>query len=471
MYKRIPLEDLIEMIDEGIVVLDKNNDIIFFNKKAKSLDGICPEDIRTKKFKQIFPELNDNNSLMLKVLNGAPAILDYYQNISNESGNKSSLLISCYPIYENGEVVASMEIYKDITTIELMSKKLLNLYVNNLKQYEKIPDILKKETVFTFESIIGNSPSIKKVKETILSIKNLNSSVLIYGETGVGKELFVQAIYNISNRNKYPFVSQNCAALPENLMESLLFGTVKGSYTGAEDKEGLFEMADKGILFLDEVNSMPVSLQVKLLRVLQDKRIRRIGDTKYRDVNVRVIASMNENPINSIINGNLREDIYYRLNSTEILIPPLRERKDDIELLVKYFINLFNISFNKNIEGISPGALKTLIDYDWPGNVRELKHVIEHIMNVIDDKEIKEKHLELNLFDIKSNMVAKDSNMIEKSNKNINEGSLNYKLQKYEVEIINKAILKCNGNKTKAAKLLKIPKQTLNHKLNKYNIK
>lgn len=470
MYKNIPLEDLIEMIDEGIVVLDKNNDIILFNKKAKSLEGICPDDIKTKKFQQIFPELNESNSLMLKVLNGSPAILDYYQNISNESGSKSSLIISCYPIYENGEVVASMEIYKDITTIELMSKRLLNLYMNNLKQYEKIPDALKKDTVYTFESIIGNSPAIKKVKDTIMSIRNLDSSVLIYGETGVGKELFVQAIYNISNRNKFPFISQNCAALPENLMESLLFGTVKGSYTGAEDKEGLFEMADKGILFLDEINSMPISLQVKLLRVLQDKRIRRIGDTKYRDVNVRVIASINEIPLNSMRNGNMREDIYYRLNSTEIRIPPLRERKDDIELLVKYYINLFNVSLNKNIIGISDEALKILLDYNWPGNVRELKHAIEHIMNVIDDREIKEKHINLDFFEMKKiNTSLKNLNADKRQG--VNEDSLNYKLQKYEVEIINKAILKCNGNKTKAAKLLKIPKQTLNNKINKYGIK
>lgn len=469
MYKNIPLKDLIEMIDEGIVVLDKNYDIILYNKKAKSLEGISPEDIKNKKFQQIFPELNENNSLMLKVLNGSPAILDYYQNIRNESGSKSSLLISCYPIYDNGEVIASMEIYKDITTTELMSKKLLNLYVNNLKKFEEIPNILKKDTVYTFESIIGNSSSIKRVKDTIMSIKNLSSSVLVYGETGVGKELFVQALYNISNRNKYPFISQNCAALPENLMESLLFGTVKGSYTGAEDKEGLFEMANNGILFLDEINSMPINLQVKLLRVLQDKRIRRIGDTKYRDLNVRVIASINENPLDAIKNGRLREDIYYRLNSSEIRIPPLRERKDDIELLVKYYINLFNISLNKNIVGISNKALKMLIDYDWPGNVRELKHVIEHIMNVIDEGEIKEKHLDFKLSNMKSKINANSLDNTETDQK-INEDSLNYKLEKYEIEIINKALLKSHGNKTKAAKLLKIPKQTLNYKLKKYNI-
>lgn len=471
MYKKIPLKDLIEMIDDGIVLLDKNYDIVLFNKKAKSLNGLNYNEIKSKKFHNIFPELNNSNSLMLRVLHGSPSIADYYQNISNECGSKSSLLISCYPIYENDEIVASMEIYKDITEMELLSNKLCSLHINNRKLFDNIPDVLKNGTVYKCESIIGNSAAIKKAKKTIISIGDLDSSVLIYGETGVGKELFVQAIHNIGDRYKYPFISQNCAALPENLMESIMFGSVKGSYTGAEDKLGLFELADNGVLFLDEINSMPMTLQVKLLRVIQDKKIRRIGDTKFRDVNVRVIASMNEKPSDAIKNGRLREDLYYRLNSTEIEIPPLRDRKEDIELFVNYYINVFNIVLNKNIEGISKNALKILVDYDWPGNVRELKHTIESIMNLKEGSEINTDDIKYKIKDMEKHRSAADNSSEEQKENNENRNSMQYKLREYETEIICSALKMSGGNKTKAAKLLKIPKQTLNNKLIRLKIK
>ncbi len=466
MYKKIPLKDLIEMIDEGIVVLDSKYDITLFNQKAKSLNGLNPEEIKNKKFHQIFPELNNNNSLMLKVLNGSPSIIDYYQNISNECGSKSSLLISCYPIYAEDKVIASMEIYKDITKMDILSKKLCSIHINNIKQYDNIPNVLKNNTIYKCESIIGNSKEIKKVKETLSLIKNLDSSVLVFGETGVGKELFVQALHNMSNRNKFPFVSQNCAAFPENLMESILFGSVKGSFTGAEDKMGLFEIANNGVLYLDEINSLPMGLQVKLLRVIQDKRIMRIGDTKFIDVDVRIIASMNEEPLKAISNGKFREDLYYRLNSSELKIPPLRDRKEDIELFVNYYINIFNILLDKEIEGITKDALKVLTDYDWTGNVRELKHTIESIMNFKEEKEINIEDVRHKLCETKN---QNSDNLFTKNQNNFVD-SLNNKLQRYEKEIITKALKICNNNKTEAAKLLKIPKQTLHNKLNKLQI-
>lgn len=471
MYKNIPLKDLIEMIDDGIVLLNNEYEIVLFNKKAKSLNGLDENDIKNKKFQQIFPQLNEENSLMLRVLHGSPAIIDYYQNISNESGSKSSLLISCYPIHENNKIVASLEVYKDITEMELLSNKLCSLHINNIKQFGNIRDALKNGTVYKCESIIGNSPAVKKIKDTIEAIKDLDSSVLVYGETGVGKELFVQALHNAGDRYKYPFISQNCAALPENLMESILFGSVKGSYTGSENKSGLFELANGGTLLLDEINSMPMMLQVKLLRVLQDKKIMRIGDTKCRDVNVRVIASMNENPKQAILKGCLRKDLYYRLNSSEIRIPSLRDRKEDIELFVNYYINMYNFSLNKKIKGITKSALKLLTEYDWPGNVRELKHTIESIMNFKEENEINEEDIYSKLIEIKrqQNKVKIDETVkIKKVN---SENSLYKTLENYEINMINKALELCNHNKTNAAKLLKIPKQTLNNKLIKYKIK
>lgn len=306
---------------------------------------------------------------------------------------------------------------------------------------------------FTFEDIIGNSSSLLKCKEIAVKASRTASPILIYGETGTGKELFVQAIHNSSTRSGKPFIAQNCAAIPSSLLEAILFGTIKGGFTGAEDRKGLFELADGGTLYLDELNSMPIELQGKILRVLQEGNIRRVGSTIVKSVNVRVIASLNELPEVLLENEKLRRDLYYRLNVVRINIPGLRERKEDIPVLIDFFINRFNKSFNGNVIGIDEDALEKLILWNWEGNIRELEHVIEGVFNLklqgsITLKDLKEVGLE----------------------KSIKLVPLNEKLKELERGYILEALIISKFNVSRAAELLRIPRQTLQSKMKRLNI-
>ncbi|MCX7904057.1 MAG: sigma 54-interacting transcriptional regulator [Caloramator sp.] len=300
------------------------------------------------------------------------------------------------------------------------------------------------------EYFIGKSNKIKEIKDYAQKISSSPSPVLIYGETGTGKEVLVKYIHDIGNRRTKPLISQNCAAVPANLLESILFGTVKGAFTEARDKKGLFELADGGILYLDELNSMPVELQGKLLRVLEDGVVRRIGDLKEVKVDVRVIASTNVEPEFCIEKGLLRRDLFYRLSVFYIKLPELKDRKEDIIELCNYFINIFNKKFNKNILGISQEVLEYFYNYDWPGNIRELKNVIEAIINIKDEGFIETKDL---------------PDYIKKEHKGFEE-----LVKEYEKRLIEEALSLYNGNVSKAANFLKVPRQTLQYKIKKLGI-
>lgn len=307
--------------------------------------------------------------------------------------------------------------------------------------------------MYTFDDIVGESKSIKRVKELAKKACNTTSPVLIYGDTGTGKELIVQAIHEGSSRRNKSFIPQNCAAIPENLLESIFFGVSKGSFTGAESKLGLFELADGGTLYLDELNSMPINFQGKLLRVLQDGEIRRVGDTVSKRVDVRIITSLNENPEELVDCGKLRRDLYYRLNVLRIDLPQLNERKEDIPKLVSHFIEKLNNGFNKIITGIREDALKALIAHDYEGNVRELEHILEGAFNLRNEGYIELEDLCLRV----------DSGSFM-------SWSLKDKLEYYEKKYIKEAIIMSGYNISKAAKILDIPRQTLQYKIKKYEI-
>jgi arginine utilization regulatory protein len=304
---------------------------------------------------------------------------------------------------------------------------------------------------FTFEDIIGESILMKQLKSYALKAAELSSPVFIYGETGTGKELVVQAIHNSSKRKSKPFIAQNCAAFPDGLLEGILFGTVKGSFTGAEDRPGLFEIANEGTLYLDELNSMPMALQSKLLRVLQDGCIRRVGDVQERKVNVRVIASTNIEPEYCVNNGIIRKDLYFRINVISLKIPELRNRKSDIPVLIKHFILKLNSKMGVSIKGVSNDALEKLAKYNWPGNIRELENVLEGTMNIKGSGIIEECDLPEGIRDTQ--------------NKTLFE-----RLEEYEIKIILEALKLWNNNISKSAKYLGIPRQTLQNKIKKYNL-
>jgi len=359
---------------------------------------------------------------------------------------------------------------------EYITKPFLNedlvLKVNRIMKYREIErqnKLLRTEVsnkYSGFNGIIGKSDEMIQIFDLIKKIAKYDSPVLIYGASGTGKELFAKAIHYNSPRRNNPFVAINCGAVPEGLLESEFFGYCKGAFTGAQSqKKGLFEQAEGGSLFLDEISEMGLNLQVKLLRVLQENEIRRLGDIKTKKINIRFIASTNKILDKEIEKGTFREDLYYRLNVVEIKIPPLSKRKEDIPLLIEHFIGDCNKRFGKSIEDISEKALDILLNYNWPGNVRELEHVIQRAIVLCEEDVIQAKHI-----DSKINN-DKEALKIEVPDNNFDlKKLLNDSKKSIETQLIEKALEVTNNNRTEAAKLLGISHRALMYKINDYEI-
>jgi len=307
-----------------------------------------------------------------------------------------------------------------------------------------------------FEEIVFVSEKIKGVVEFAKRISEYKTTVLITGESGTGKELIARAIHETSPRRDKPFVAVNCAAIPDTLLESELFGYVKGAFSGAHGtKKGLFEEAHGGTLFLDEIGEFPLQLQPKLLRVLQEEEIRRLGDTKTVKIDVRIITATSRDLGQDVRQGSFREDLYYRLNILPVHIPPLRDRKEDIKLLIEHFLQKYNQKLNRKIKGVSPSAMSEILEYPWPGNVRELENVIERAMILTDSEYIQRIDLSLRENDFRMNTL-------------IDSLSLEEAWQRLEKAYIEKALSKTDGNRTQAAKLLGLSRRALLYKLKQY---
>lgn len=334
----------------------------------------------------------------------------------------------------------------DIENIQSVIEKVLeknSLKKQNLYLREEI------EKKFSFEKIVGRSKPIKEIFALISQVAKSDSTVLIFGESGTGKELVARAIHNLSKRKEKLFVPVNCAAIPENLLESELFGHERGAFTGAFDrKPGKFEIADGGTLFLDEVGSLPLPMQGKLLRALQEKEIERVGGTKALPVDARIISATNTD----LGKDKFREDLFFRLNVIPIKVPPLRERREDIRLLMEHFLGIFNREFGKKIKGFTKGAEVALINYRWPGNVRELQNLIERLVVLQNEGFISEEHLPREV----SSGEGETPVSSEFSDLDLKQASM-----KFEASFIKKALQKAGGNKGQAAKLLGIHRNTL----------
>lgn len=467
-YKYL-LEMMLMNLDEGILVVDNDANVTFFNEPVSDIAGINPDEAIGKNILDIFPELTPETSTFYYVLKTKKPLIDYVQNYINYKGRKVSTVTSTIPLMKNQEIIGAMEVYRDLSYTKELADKIHSLQ-EKISQYSSTPQSsIKNGTEYTFDDIIGESYAIKSVIDKAKKIADSISPVLVYGETGTGKELLVQAIHNASTkrRNK-PFIAQNCAAIPATLLEGILFGTSSGSFTGAKDKPGIFELANGGTLFLDEINSMPLELQTKLLRVLQDSTVRRLGGQKTVTVDVRVIASTNEEPHKIVEKGLLREDLFYRLNVIPLRIPPLRERKEDIYILVDHFIKLYNTKLDKNVKEISSSVLSILENRRWPGNVRELKYTIEKIMNFIDKEVIYLDEITFNSCDNMLPVHEHKNELLLFSERSI--PPLREAVDKYEKDLIVRALEQADGNQAKAARLLKVPKQTLCNKAKKYKI-
>ncbi|WP_346886314.1 sigma-54 interaction domain-containing protein [Clostridium sp. UBA4395] len=446
----ILLESLISNLKEGIHIVDSKGKTIYYNHAMENIEGMKSEDVMGKEIQEYLRDIE--HSTILGSLKSGHTYRDTIQNYSNGAGKIITSVNSTIPVMVDGKVEAVIEIARDMTQI-----KKLNETICQLENKSK-----SKKNYYTFNDIIGSS---KVLNEEILKSKRAsisNSSVLIYGETGCGKELFAQGIHYEGIRRDKPFIAINCAAIPSALLEGMLFGTVKGSFTGAENKKGLFEEAHRGTILLDEINSMDPYLQSKLLRVLQDGYIRPLGSNKIIDVDVRIIATINEEADKLIREGKLRKDFYYRLSVIKVMIPPLRERKEDISQLCDFFINYYNGILYRNVKGISEDIMEGFLNYSWPGNVRELKNNIESAMNMVEDGEILTKEC----FGNKINSV------VEATAKEGFKGDipLNEYIDSLEKNIIEKSYKKNNKNITKTSEELKISRQNLQYKLKKYKL-
>ncbi len=454
------VDTILNNIDEGVQIIDNRGKILYSNDVALVMEDIDREDVTGKHILSVYPSLTEKTSTLLQVLRTGEPMFDVKQEFLNFKGNKITTINTSIPIVEQGHVMGAIEISRDITKVRALSERLVDL---QKELYYEAPENLEEKrgtARYTFQDIIGSTKEIVALKRKGIKAAENDSSVIVYGNTGTGKELIVQAIHNASKRREAPFVAQNCAAIPGSLLESILFGTVRGSFTDADNRPGLFELANKGTLFLDEINSMPFELQAKLLRVLEEGRIRRVGDIKTRKVDVRIIAAMNMDPYHAMKERKIRDDLFYRLSVVSFRVPNLVERKEDIKALVQFFIRKFNRQLNKNVKGVTHGVLQTFYRYHWPGNIRELENILEGAMNMIEGSYITEEDLPNHLALFASEGQGKEAL----------DFSLKESMRNWEKQFIRDALKETGGNVTKASQLLKIPRQTLQYKIKKYKI-
>lgn len=484
---KIDFASILSNFHEGIVIADKTGTIIYYNTTQGEIDDVAPHSAIGVKITELY-DLSEEQSTMMRSLNQKKALINTPIFYQTHLGKVTNAISSTYPLFSDSELVGAITFTKDYH----MVKNVISSQKSAIKggQPER-----GNGTRFSFSDIIGKHTDLAESVRIAQMAADSPSPVLISGETGTGKELFAQSIHNFSNSYDNHFVPINCAAIPENLLEGILFGTSKGAFTGAIDKAGLFEQANGGTLFLDELNSMPISLQTKLLRVIQEKKVRRIGSHKEIPLNLKIISSVNQDPHEEINNGRLRLDLFYRLGVVSLQIPPLRERKNDIGMLIQHFINKFNTRLKRNVSNVSTEVQHYFNSYEWPGNVRELEHAIEGSMNLLGGQELIEKrHLPqylLRSLDNQPNSTAEQTssnpddlpedldlraslqNLLEEnsSGKQISLKTVGELHQKIEKQIIEKTLAETKGNIAKAFKLLELSSpQALQYKMKKLNI-
>lgn len=445
------LQAIINSSDDAISVVDENGRGILINPAYTRITGLMEEQVIGL---PATADISEGESMHMKVLKTRRPIRGTSMRVGP---NKKEVVVNVAPIIVDGILKGSVGVIHDMSEI-----KSLNRELNRARQI-----IRTLEAKYSFEDIIGQSEEMTiPIEQAKLGAKT-PATVLLRGESGTGKELFAHAIHNASDRKFNKFIRVNCAAISESLLESELFGYEEGAFSGAKrgGKRGFFEEANNGSIFLDEIGELPANTQAKLLRVLQEREIVRVGGTKPVPINVRVIAATNINLEKGIATGSFREDLYYRLNRMPIHISPLRRRKEDIPLLCERLIGKINQDYGRNVEGVSREAIKKLMDYDWPGNVRELENVLGRAIIFLNnnDKVIETEHLP----DLQNAVPKEKINHAEKS---MLSESLSSQIEKYEAKIIKDTLKQVNGNKTLAAKNLGVSVRNLYYKLEKHGI-
>ncbi len=385
--------------------------------------------------------------------------LDLLKWIKEEGPNIPVIMISAFG--EINDAVSAMKLGARDYIVKPFDPEELSLKLKKLIEEKIVHDRveIQEETAQQGLEWVGESPKMQEIKKLINKVAKSKTTVLITGESGTGKEIIARAIHSISPGDKFPFVAINVGGIPENLLESELFGYEKGAFTGANNrKPGMFELASNGTLFLDEIGDMPMQLQVKLLRVIQDKKIQRLGGITQIPINARIITATNKDLEKLVKEEKFREDLYFRINVINIHLPPLRERKEDIPHLINYFIKKFNKTMGKKISGMESEAIEALINYNFPGNIRELENIIERAFILADTDKITLKDLGLPETTKKTKTTEKPDTTNTKT------------LKQLEREAIIEALLKWEGNRTKASEELGITRRTLLNKIKEYNL-
>ncbi|WP_256234215.1 sigma-54-dependent Fis family transcriptional regulator [Bacillus sp. EB600] len=447
------LEAIILSSDDAISVVDEKGLGILINPAYSRLTGLTKEQVIGKPANA---DISEGESMHMKVLQTRRAIRGVTMRVGPK---KREVIVNVAPIIVKGKLKGSVGVIHDMSEI-----KLLNRELHRARQI-----IRTLEAKYTFEDIIGTS------KEMLLAIDQAKlgaktpATVLLRGESGTGKELFAHAIHNASDRKYNKFIRVNCAAISESLLESELFGYEEGAFSGAKrgGKVGLFEEANNGSIFLDEIGEISANTQVKLLRVLQENELIRVGGTKAVSINVRIIAATNVNLEKGISNGSFREDLYYRLNRIPIHIPPLRKRKEEIPFLCERIIQKINQDYGRSVEGVTKEAEGQLMEYDWPGNVRELENILGRAIIFMNHNEslIDSNHLP----ELKNKYIGIKSSPKENV-EHVQDQSLSEMLEQYEAHIIQKTLDRLKGNKTLTAKTLGLSVRNLYYKLEKYKL-
>ncbi|MGN0702402.1 MAG: sigma-54 interaction domain-containing protein [Lentihominibacter sp.] len=458
------LQAAAEILGGAMHVVNADGITIIYNEEMAKLEKISVSDVLGKPFREAFSFIPEEESTLFQALKHRKSSIRREQTYLNVFGKEITTVNTTVPIIVDDKVVAAMEVARDITDIKDMSDRLMDLQDTvNAKAKGTGNGKPKGIRKYSFDDLIGES---KAFEETVARAKKAarnDVSVLIYGETGVGKELFAQSIHYDGLRRDKPFLAQNCAAIPESLLEGVLFGTVKGGFTGAEDRAGLFEQANGGTLLLDEVSAMPIGLQGKLLRVLQEEYIRRVGGSKDIPIDVRIIATINEPAEKMIEEGKLRKDLYFRLGIVNMSIPALRDRKEDIPVLVREFLKKYNSRYGKEVWMVSRDARKKLEEYNYPGNVRELENIIMAAVSMADDEHV----LDADAIDLGSEYKGSEPGFGGFASSG---STLAEYLAGIEETAIRRSLVNNEGNVSKTAKELGMLRQNLQHKMRKYGI-
>ena len=434
------LEVILNSIADGVFTIDLGKNVTSFNRAAERITGTPRQRAIGQKCFDVFHSNICQTSCALETtMHSGKESIGVRVNILNTQGERVPVSISTAVIRnDRGKVIGGVETFRDLSALEELKKEIT-------KQY-------------TFEDIISKNHRIQEIFDILPNIAESDSTVIIQGPSGSGKELFARALHNLSLRKKQPYIVVNCGALPDTLLESELFGYVKGAFTDAKkNKPGRFALAEGGTIFLDEIGDLSIGLQVKLLRVLQEKEYEPLGGTRPLKANVRIIAATNKNLTELLSRGTFREDLYYRINVIKIELPPLSQRREDVPYLVDHFVRQFNLKMGKAITGVSPDVLNLFMQYDFPGNIRELENIIEHAFVLCRGTQITVAHLPRDFIKI---VVPAETRKSVKAN------TLGYA----EAPIIQNVLKKHKGNQSKAAQELGIHKTTLWRKMKKLGI-